>query len=231
MKKSRIIALMLVLVMAFSLLVSCGPDDNGDGNNGGNNVTYTDPYAQYTDYDEKSQKIYDDILGDFYAAYEAAKAETNVSKRYALMAIAEAKLMESAVMLPIYSGGGNYAISRVAPYTAPFALWGNDEYRYHNLLIATNPITATDRDTMKAKWAELKGTGTYAAWAEQFLADNGYVLKDSYTLVYTGDPSNWDVLATSKAVDSEVLVNTYDGLVEYDSEGNLKPALDRKSVV
>ena len=221
MKKSRIIALMLVLVMAFSLLVSCGPDDKGDGND----VTYVDPYAQYTDYDEKSQKIYDDILGEFYAAYEAAKAETNVSKRYALMAIAEAKLMESAVMLPIYSGGGNYAISRVAPYTAPFALWGNDEYRYHNLLIATDPITATDRDAMKAKWAELKGTGTYAAWAEQFLADKGYTLKDEYKLIYTSDPSNWDVLATSKAVDSEALVNTYDGLVEYDGEGNLKPAL------
>ena len=109
MKKSRIIALMLVLVMAFSLLVSCGPDDKGDGND----VTYVDPYAQYTDYDEKSQKIYDDILGEFYAAYEVAKAETNISKRYALMAIAEAKLMEAAVMLPIYSNGGNYAISRV----------------------------------------------------------------------------------------------------------------------
>ena len=221
MKKSRIIALMLVLVMAFSLLVSCGPDDNGDGNG----VTYVDPYAQYTDYDVKSQKIYDDILGEFYAAYEVAKAETNISKRYALMAIAEAKLMEAAVMLPIYSNGGNYAISRVAPYTVPFALWGNDSYRYHNALVATNPLTTAHRDTMKAKWAELKGTGTYAAWAEQFLADNGYVLKDSYTLIYTGDPSNWDVLATSKAVDSEVLVNTYDGLVEYDAEGTLKPAL------
>ena len=221
MKKSRIIALMLVLVMAFSLLVSCGPDDKGDGND----VTYVDPYAQYTDYDEKSQKIYDDILGEFYAAYEVARAETNISKRYALMAIAEAKLMESAVMLPIYSNGGNYAISRVAPYTAPFALWGNDSYRYHNLLIATNPITTTDRDTMKAKWAELKGTETYAAWAEQFLADKGYTLKDEYKFIYTSDPSNWDVLATSKAVDSEALVNTYDGLVEYDAEGNLKPAL------
>ena len=221
MKKSRIIALMLVLVMAFSLLVSCGPDDKGDGND----VTYVDPYAQYTDYDEKSQKIYDDILGEFYAAYEVAKAETNVSKRYALMAIAEAKLMEAAVMLPIYSNGGNYAISRVAPYTVPFALWGNDSYRYHNALVATNPLTTAHRDTMKAKWAELKGTGTYAAWAEQFLADNGYVLKDEYKLIYTSDPSNWDVLATSKAVDSEALVNTYDGLVEYDAEGTLKPAL------
>ncbi len=218
MTKRKLLALFLVLTLALTFLASCGGDGDDD-------VVYTDPYAQYEDYDEKSQKIYDDILGDFYAAYQVAKAETNVSKRYALMAIAEAKLMESAVMLPIYSNGGNYAISRVAPYTVPFALWGNDSYRYHNALIATDFIKTADRNTMKAKWAELKGTGTYEAWAEQFLAEKGYTLKNSYSLIYTSDPSNWDVLATSKAVDSEALVNTYDGLVEYDSEGNLKPAL------
>ena len=223
MTKSRLIALVLVLVMAFSLLVSCKDKPNNDDDK--KPVTYVDPYAQYTDYDEKSQKIYDDILGEFYAAYEVAKAEKNISKRYALMAIAEAKLMEAAVMLPIYSNGGNYAISRVAPYTAPFALWGNDSYRYHNILVATNPLTSADRDTMKAKWAELKGSETYVTWAKGFLEEKGYTLKDNYTLIYTSDPSNWDVLATSKAVDSEALVNTYDGLVEYDAEGNLKPAL------
>ena len=218
MTKTRLLALLLVLVMAFSLLVSCGDKEEV--------VNYDDPYAQYTDYDEKSQKIYDDILGDFYTAYEAAKKETNVSKRYALMAIAEAKLMEAAVMLPIYSNGGNYAISRVAPYTVPFALWGNDSYRYHNALVVTDPIKSTDRDTMKAKWAELKGDEiAYADWAETYLTEQGYTLKDEYKLIYTSDPSNWDVLATSKAVDSEALVNTYDGLVEYDEEGNLKPAL------
>ena len=218
MTKTRLLALLLVLVMAFSLLVSCGDKEEV--------VNYDDPYAQYTDYDEKSQKIYDDILGDFYTAYEAAKKETNVSKRYALMAIAEAKLMEAAVMLPIYSNGGNYAISRVAPYTVPFALWGNDSYRYHNALVVTDPIKSTDRDTMKAKWAELRGDEiAYADWAETYLTEKGYTLKDEYKLIYTSDPSNWDVLATSKAVDSEALVNTYDGLVEYDEEGNLKPAL------
>jgi len=220
MTKSKLVALFLVLVMAFSMLVACGGDKDPK-----DPVTYVDPFAQYTDYDEKSEKIYDAILGDFYAAYQVARAEKNPSKRYALMAIAEAKLMEAAVMLPIYSNGGNYAISRVAPYTVPFALWGNDSYRYHNALIATNPLTSADRNEMKAKWAELKGTGTYAEWAETFLASKGYTLKDEYKLIYTSDPSNWDVLATSKAVDSEALVNTYDGLVEYDAEGNLKPAL------
>ena len=220
MTKTRLLALLLVLVMALSVLASCKKDKKDD------DITYTDPYAQYTDYDEKSQKIYDDILGDFYTAYEAAKKETNVSKRYALMAIAEAKLMEAAVMLPIYSNGGNYAISRVAPNTVPFALWGNDSYRYHNALVVTDPIKSADRDVMKAKWAELKGDDAqYAVWAETFLKDKGYTLKDEYKLIYTADPSNWDVLASSKAVDAEALVNTYDGLMEYDEEGNLRPAL------
>ena len=216
-------ALSLVLTVAtlasvIFTLASCKDPEDGP-------IEYVDPYAQYTDYDEKSQKIYNDILGEFLAAYEVAKVETNVSKRYALMAIAEAKLMEAAVMLPIYSNGGIYAISRVAPYTVPFALWGNDSYRYHNALVCTTPLASTDRAAMKAKWAELKGTGAYEAWAKQYLDDKGYTLKDTYSLVYTGDPSNWDVLATSKAVDSEVLVNTYDGLLEYDSEGVLRPAL------
>ncbi len=104
-------------------------------------------------------------------------------------------------------------------------MWGNDYERYHQALVATTPILSEDRDEMKAKWGELKGTGEYEAWAKQFLADKGYTLKDSYSLVYTADPSTWDVLATSKAVDSEAIINTYDGLAEYDVEGVLQPAL------
>lgn len=221
MKKTRLLALLLVFVMVCTMLASCF-DNGGEG---GENVEYVDPYKDIEDYDEKSAAIYDDVLGEFYTAYMAAKEETNVSKRYALMAIAEAKLMESAVMLPSTTNGGNYAISRVAPNTVPFALWGNDSYRYHNALVATEFITAEDRAEMKAKWAELKGTGTYEAWAKQFLADNGYTLKNTYTLGYSSDPQTWDVLATSRAADSEAIVNTYDGLYEYDSEGNLLPAL------
>ena len=222
MKKTRLLALLLVFVMVCTMLASCF--DNG-GEGGGENVEYVDPYKDIEDYDEKSAAIYDDILGDFYDAYMVAKAETNVSKKFALMAIAEAKLLESGVMLPTSTNGGNYAISRVAPYTVPFALWGNDSYRYHNALVATEFITAEDRAEMKAQWNELKGTGTYEAWAKQFLADNGYTLKNTYTLGYSSDPQTWDVLATSKAADSEAIVNTYDGLYEYDSEGNLLPAL------
>ena len=213
----KLVALILAAITLLAL-VSCGPKIEGGG-------SFVDPYGTIENYDEKSGKIYDEVLGDFLTAYNAAKEAKTVSERFALMAIAEAKLLESGVLLPSTANGGNFAISRVAPYTATSALWGNDSYRYHNVIIATEPITAEHRNEMKAKWAELKGTGTYEEFVKTYLTDKGYTLKDTYTLGYSSDPQNWDVLATSKAADSEALVNTYDGLYEYDSENVLKPAL------
>ena len=239
MNSKKIICMLLALVMAFGL-IACQSNQPAATEPGASQpaatepaatepagpVEYVDPYAEYADdYDALSQAIYDDVLGEFYTTYEAAKAATNVSERQALMAIAEAKLMASGVMLPLSSNGGNYAISRVAPYTATSALWGNDSYRYHNVVVATEPLTVADRDEMKGKWNELKGTGTYEQWAKDFLTGKGYSLKDTYTLTYNSDPQTWDVLATSMAADSEAIVNTYDGLYEYDMENQLKPAL------
>lgn len=184
-----------------------------------------DPYQQYTDYNDRSQAIYDDALGEFYTAYEKAKQAENVSMRYALMAVAEAKLLSSAVFLPLNSSGGNYAISRLAPYTIPSVLWGNDAERFYSALVTTKPISAAHREEMKQKWYELKGTGEYEQWARKYLRYCGYTLKDSYTIHYSTDPQTWDVLATSMSADADAIVNTYDGLYEYDCEGVLCPAL------
>ncbi len=182
-----------------------------------------DVEAYYAD----SSKIYNEIMGDYYEAYMVARAEVdNLSLRYALMAIAEAKLMADAVYQPTTSQGGNYAIGRVAPYTVSPALWGNDSSRYHQALVVNeDPITYEQREVMKAKYAELKGTGTYEAWAKQYLADEGYTLNSDYSLSYSSDPQTWDVFATSRAADSEAIVNTYDGLYEYDIENVQQPAL------
>lgn len=225
----KVLSVILVLCMVLSsiaMFASCTTDGGNDETDGeGTKVVYTDPYAGIEDYDELSAKLYEDILGDFYDAYDAAKKETNESKKWAMMAIAEAKLLESGVMMPTSSNGGNYAITRVAPNTATSTLWGNDSYRYHDVIVATELITAAHRAEMKAKWAELKGTGNYEAWAKEFLTGKGYTLKNTYSLGYSSDPNTFDVLATSQAVDSEVLVNTYDGLYEYDMENRLMPAL------
>ena len=110
-----------------------------------------DPYESYEDYNDRCQAIYDDVLGDFFIAYEAAKTAENVSERYALMAIAEAKLLETAVLLPLNSGGGSFGISRLVPYTVPSVLWGNDNMRFQGALVTTAPISAAHREQMKVK--------------------------------------------------------------------------------
>lgn len=211
----------VLLVCIAMLLTGCRRREN-------NAAGYPDPYDRYLDYDERSQAIYDAALGEFYQAYQVAAAETDLSRRYALMAVAEAKLLASGVMLPLTAGGGSYTISRVAPYTAPYVLWGNDGDRYRHLLITTEPLQASDVTHMKEKWAQLRGSGEYLTWAKTYLREQGYTLKDSYRMAYTSDPKTWDALATSQAADARALVNTYEGLYEYDCEGTLRPALAEK---
>lgn len=177
------------------------------------------------DYNAMSAAIYDAQLGAFNTLYQAAKEETNVSKRYALMAQAEAKLLEAAVLIPGTTNGGNYGLSRVAKRSASTVLWGNDSDRFHNVLVTTELISAEDQTHLKAMWNEVRGTGTYTQKATDYLKEKGYTLKDTYNMGYVSDPQTWDALATSRSADSEAIVNTYDGLVEYDNENEIKPAL------
>ena len=125
-------------------------------------------------YDETSTELYNEALGDFNDALATAKEAETVDERYALMAVAEGKLMESAMMYPLTSKGGMYAMYRMAPRTKDYTLWGSDTDRYHQYVVTTDFIKAEDYNEMRAKWDELKGT---------------------------------------------------DGLMEYDVEGTLQPAL------
>lgn len=221
-----IFAMILVLVLALGIFVACDDDKDPDSD-----TPIDDGGMDMSAYYAESELIYNANLGDFKSAYALALAETDTDMRYALMAVAEAKLLQTGTYIPTSSQGGAFAISRVAPYTASTALWGNDSDRFENLVIATEPIKATDRDALKAKYAELKATGevaqldTYTAWAKSYLTGKGYTLKDSYTIGYTADPQTWDILATYRSADAEAIINTFDNLITYDNTGTAKPAL------
>lgn len=225
--KRKLVCAMLVAAMTISM-TACGGKTADTGSQAVEDTesgTESEAAAN-ADYDAISAEIYSSELGDFYHAYESAKENSGtVSERFANMAVAEAKLMEAAVMVPLNSLGGKYAIGRIAPYTIDYALWGSDYERYHSGLVCTDFIKAEDRVEMKSKWAELKGTGTYLSWAKSFLQEKGYTLKDSYAIPYNADPTTWDCMATYLASDSDAIINTYDGLMEYDCEGTLQPAL------
>ncbi len=232
-KFNKFLSLMLVLAMMLSL-VACGGSSKpaetqapaAAETEAAAPAVYVDPFADIADdYDEVSQAVYDLVLGEFYEYYMEAQEESDTAMRYAKMAIAEAKMLAAGIFLPTTSKGGNYAMTKKAPYTNTPVLWGNDTYRFHDAIITTEPIKAADVEAMRAEWVNKVGTGEYESWVKEYLAQQGYETKDTFNYYYDADPESWDVLATSNAADSEVLVNTYDGLVEYDMENQLQPAL------
>ncbi len=222
----KLLSLALALVMLVAAFAGCAdPKDPGSDET---QAPVADPVDQFAgkDHGEISDALYQQVLGEFDTYYKAAKEAKTVSERFALMAIAEAKLLETGVMLPSTANGGNYAISRVAPYSSSTVLWGNDSDRFYtSVIVDGNPLTPALRDEMNAKWAELSTGAEYLAWAKTFLTEKGYGIADTYTFGYSSDPETWDALATSNAADSEAIVNTFDGLYEYDAKNNQVPAL------
>ena len=243
--KRKIVSALLVMSMAASL-VACGNSGSGSSDPADESVSVSSSASSESDasasasseseaeaeesempegYDETSTELYNEALGDFNDALATAKEAETVDERYALMAVAEGKLMESAMMYPLTSKGCMYAMYRMAPRTRDYTLWGSDQDRYHQYIVTTDFIKAEDYNEMRAKWDELKGTGTYESWVKEYLAGKGYTLKDSFSMPYASDPVTWDGLATSLAADTNAIINTYDGLMEYDVEGTLQPAL------
>ncbi len=178
------------------------------------------------DYDDASDAIFDWNLGEFAEYYAVAKEETtDLNRRYALMAIAEAKMLESGVFAPIYGDGGSYAMSRVVPRSATTTSWGLDEYRWYTQLVANEIITAEHRDALTAIWSEAADADEYFANAKAFLDENGYTLNDTYNYLIGYNMETWDVIATSYTSDSYFLACTYAGLLEYDVKNQQQPAM------
>ena len=178
------------------------------------------------DYDDASDTIYDWNLGEFAEYYAAAKEEkTNLSLRYALMAIAEAKMLESGVFAPIYGDGGAFAMSRVVPRSATTTSWGLDEYRWYTMLVTNEIIKNTDRDAITGIWSEAADADEYFTKARAYLEENGYTLNDTYNALRGDTMETWDVIATSYTSDSYFITCTYSGLLEYDVKNVQQPAM------
>ena len=240
--KKKFLSLVLALMMLLSL-VACGGNNNPPAEPTPDTPPVDDPATpddtqtpdepaeavNYKDLTREDVDIYDEVFGEFYEAYMAAKEEQNVPMRYAKMAIAEAKMLEGAVMVPKNSLGGGYAISRSVPYTVSPCLWGMDEYRWEKRLVTNELIRSEDIAALQAMYGELKvsAPGTYYTEAQKYLADKGYTLKDSYTesARFNDDLTTWDILSTSLQANSEFICKTISGLLQYDNENIPQPNL------
>lgn len=173
--------------------------------------------------------IYAKVLPEFEALVNAAKAESNESKRFVNYAKAEAYLMDSGLVLTTYSQGGSYAVTRLAPRTVPFVSWGNDDEKLkYTVAVKYNAdkkfITPAEREELKELWAIARAGGA-AYNPKAYLEAKGYEIDNTYHYYMTSNPQTFDILATSKARDSQYLVQGIEGLLEYDNLGNLQPRL------
>ena len=178
------------------------------------------------EYDDASDAIYDYNLGEFYSAYETAKAEVaDLNLRYALMAVAEAKMLESGVFMPIYGDGGAYAMSRAVPRSVTTTSWGLDEYKWYTALVCNEIIKTEDRDALTGIWGAAANADEWFEQAKAYLDEHGYTLRDEYNAHSSYDMETWDVIATSYTSDSYFIACTYTGLLEYDAKNVQQPAL------
>lgn len=240
--KKKCLSLFLALALVLSL-AACGGNGNTNGNQEPNNSTPEGPSdpasptegddaADLADlpgfpltYDEDT--LYEMNFGEFYALYTAAKEEKDLDTRRALIAIAEAKLLESGVILPGTQTGSSYAMTRMSTHGVPTVSFGNDGARMHqyNTVDTDKMIPAAQIQEINDNWTELAGTGTFRQWVRDYLTEKGYTLRDTYNGNYTEDPTNWDALATDSGTNGGVLCNTYDGLLIYDVENVQQPGL------
>ena len=91
---------------------------------------------------------------------EAGNENTDVSKRYDKYAAAQAWLTDSALIIPTTSQTGRPMLSKMAPYTLPFAYSGNkgtsEALLYKYLELQDKPVTADEYQKAQDKWKKEK---------------------------------------------------------------------------
>ncbi len=254
MKKSKILCLVLALLMVVSV-AACGEGGNGDttGPSGSGSASTpggsTEPGGPQPPVDDgslmadknkqdavdvdahnaASDALYDEIFSEYVEAYNKALAEGDQGKRLGLMAIAEAKLLETGVVLPYENDAGNYAISKIIPRTNPTVSWGLDgDWRaIKSYLIADRILTPDERAAFTAKWSECSTADEYIAYVEQWAADNGVTLQNTFNTFFASgeDPDTWDTLSTNKTQVGRAVSPTWEGLLAYDAKNVQQPAL------
>ena len=91
---------------------------------------------------------------------EADNENTDVSKRYDKYAAAQAWLTDSALIIPTTSQTGRPMLSKMVPYTLPFAYSGNkgtsEALLYKYLELQDKPVTADESQKPQDKWKKEK---------------------------------------------------------------------------
>ena len=91
---------------------------------------------------------------------EAGNETSDISKRYETYAAAQAWLTDSALLIPTTSQTGRPMLSKMVPFTLPFAYSGNkgtsEALLYKYLDLQDKPVTAEEYQKAQEKWTQEK---------------------------------------------------------------------------
>ncbi len=224
----RLLALLLAGMMLVSL-TGCGGGDQEQTTTqaqeqGENTTAAPQGEAAFQVYDT-DEEIYMHNMGDFYNAYLAAQESSSVSERYAKLAVAEAKLLESACLTPLYANMASYSMTRLIYNSAGYAPWRGGMIDQSQYVITNEIIEKEDYAHLKELWKELSGTGTYLDEAIKYMTEQGYTFNDTYSNTFTDLPSTWNIHQAVTANDTFFARPTFDYLFAYNPEGELVPHL------
>lgn len=92
-------------------------------------------------------------LDKYKVLIDAADVEkTDMAKRYALYAKADAWLVANAIQIPMQADGGSPTLSKVVPFTAPYALTGIGSYKYKYMQVQDTIVTVVQRQKALDAW-------------------------------------------------------------------------------
>ena len=105
---------------------------------------------------------------------EAGEEVSNISKRYEKYAAAQAWLTDSALLIPTTSKTGRPMLSKMVPFTLPFAYSGNkgtsEALLYKYLDLQDKPVTAEEYQKAQDKWMKEKEESNKKA--QEYLANH-----------------------------------------------------------
>ncbi len=91
---------------------------------------------------------------EFDALVEKADTIYDLNERYTLFAQAEALLIDRAYIIPWQSGGGDYEMTKIVPFTAPRGGFGITRFKYKGMVVEEDPITTDRYEELKIKFYE-----------------------------------------------------------------------------
>ena len=119
--------------------------------------TYTDPFYDGSyNWPEKATE-YNDENGrsEYYNLVDAARAITDdLTARYEAFTVAEAWLIEKAMIVPFGYGTGGYTASRLNPFESQFAPFGISNERYKGQTLLDKPMSTDEYFEAYDLWEE-----------------------------------------------------------------------------